>query len=50
MESKENDASELFTKQAQRHRKQTHGYQRGSGEGYIRNLGLTDTHDYIQNR
>ena len=40
----------LFTKekQSQRHRKQTYGYQKGKEwEGYIRNLGLTETHYYI---
>ena len=35
-------------KQTQRHRKQTYGYQKGkSGEGKIKNLGLTYIHDYI---
>ena len=40
----------LYTKQKQshRHRKQTHGYQRGKGggEGIIRNMGLRDTNYY----
>ena len=46
----------LFTKQKQahRHRKQTHGYQREKGvgglEGTNRSLGLADTHYYIQNQ
>ena len=36
----------LFTKQKQahRHRKQIHGYQRGQGEGHIRSLELTYTY------
>ena len=38
----------LFTKQnkTHRHRKQMYGYQsrKGVGEGYLRNLRLTDTH------
>ena len=41
----------LFTKlkQTHRHRKKPYGYQRGKGvgDGYIRDLGLTDTHYYI---
>ena len=37
----------LFKKQKEthRHRKQIYGYQRGKvGEGWIRSMGLTDTH------
>ena len=43
-----------FTKQEQTQRlhNQTYGYQRGNvwGWGYIRRLGLTYTHCYIQNK
>ena len=41
---------DLYTKQKliHRHRKETHGYQRGEGgeEEQIRNMGLTDTNYY----
>ena len=41
----------LYTKQKQnhRHRKQTHGYQKGEGEreGQVGSMGLTDTNYYI---
>ena len=43
----------LYAKQKQthRHRKQIYGYQRGAGRGRtIRNMGLTDTNYYAQNR
>ena len=40
----------LFTKYKQTHRHRKHyGDQKGNsgGEGYTKNLGLTDTHSYV---
>ena len=54
MESKKIIQIHLFMKQTHRPRKQTYGYQRGKcggvAMGYIRSLGLLDTHYYIKNR
>ena len=38
---------DFFTKQTQKHRKQTDGYQGGGGEGWIRNLELKYVYNYI---
>ena len=39
----------MQNRKTHRYRKQTYGYQKGkgSGEGKIRNMGLTDTNYYI---